>query len=420
MSPRAAGVALLSALATAVAAAGQGLIVTPGPGVPLPGGGALVPFHAADSSGVAFPVRSGELVVESEGGGVLSSELVSFGGPSAEPFALELLVDPAALRDEDSAAWATQLRAFLAAAEGRESRTAHVAGKRFEALDAAAASTPDALRERLRSAGDGPLWDRVLESLDALSNPGPAARRVLLLVTNGEEVKESRHPVATCADAADSARVAVWIVAPHPPDTPARARLAALAGRSGGGVVFAEGSSASAFGNALARIRAAQALRVASLPQSPPTAVTLRPGVAGASPVRAWIRERRALGLARPPFPWIPLAATLLLAAGVGTLVWVRHRPIGRLRGLAGITGTFGVTRAGLTIGGAMGNGLVLADPRVSRHHAVIRREGGRTVLVDLRSSNGTKVNGRVISSAALRKGDRIVFADAVELVWEG
>lgn len=412
-------VVLALGLATAVAAGAQGLVVTPEPGVALPGGGALVPFHAADSSGVPFPVRTGELVAESEGGGYLSAELVAFGGTSAEPFALEVLLDPAALKNEDSAAWATQLQAFLGGGPGREVRSAHVAGSHFTPLAAADVGSPEAVRERWNAAGDGPLWDRVLQSLDSLSNPGPAARRVLLLVTNGEEAKESRHPVVTCVDAADSARVSVWIVAPHVPGAAVRARLASLATRTGGGLVLAEGSSASAFGTALGRIRAAQALRISSLPQPAPLAVTLRPGVAGAAPVRAWIRERRPLGLVRPPFPWVPLVATLVLAALVGAVVWIRHRSIGRVRGVTGIAGTFRVTHAGLTIGGAVGNGLVLADPRVSRHHAVIRREGGRTVLVDLRSSNGTKVNGRAISSAALRNGDRIVFADAFELVWE-
>ena len=62
---------------------------------------------------------------------------------------------------------------------------------------------------------------------------------------------------------------------------------------------------------------------------------------------------------------------------------------------------------------------ITLSDARVSRSHAVIRVEGGRAVLVDLRSANGTRVNGRKISSAALRHGDRIVLADSVELIWE-
>ena len=40
-------------------------------------------------------------------------------------------------------------------------------------------------------------------------------------------------------------------------------------------------------------------------------------------------------------------------------------------------------------------------------------------MLVDLKSANGTKVNGRQVSSVALRNGDRIILADAIELLWE-
>jgi pSer/pThr/pTyr-binding forkhead associated (FHA) protein len=39
--------------------------------------------------------------------------------------------------------------------------------------------------------------------------------------------------------------------------------------------------------------------------------------------------------------------------------------------------------------------------------------------LVDLRSSNGTRLNGRKIESAPLEHGDRILLADAVELRFE-
>ena len=413
---------LLAVLVLAVTtggAAAQQLVVTPEPGVPLEAGGALVPFRVADSTGVPFPVRAGEIVAETDGGGSLRGDLVGFSGPAAEPFALGLLIDPSALRDEDSATWAAQLAAFLRADGGREARSANFAASHLSPITPADATSPDAWRNRLAAAGEGPLWDRVLDALDALSNPGLPARRVLVIVSNGEEARESRHPVATCVDAADTARVAVWVVLPRTPSPSVRSRMLSLASRTGGGLVEAGGSSASALATALERIRAAQALRLSSLPSAPPVAVVLRPGVASAATARAWIRERQALGLARAPFPWIPLAATVALAAVVAVIVFVRHRPVGRVRGTGGPAGTFRVTRAGLTIGGALGNGLVVADSRVSRHHAVIRMEKGHVVLVDLRSSNGTKVNGRPVSSVALRDGDRIVLADAVELVWE-
>ena len=49
-------------------------------------------------------------------------------------------------------------------------------------------------------------------------------------------------------------------------------------------------------------------------------------------------------------------------------------------------------------------------DTRVSNHHAEIRFEGGRYVVVDVGSSNGTFVNGKLVRTHALRSGDKIVF----------
>ncbi len=49
-----------------------------------------------------------------------------------------------------------------------------------------------------------------------------------------------------------------------------------------------------------------------------------------------------------------------------------------------------------------------LADSGVSRLHAEIRLEGDAAQLVDLRSTNGTTVNGRRVQSSPLHDGDRI------------
>jgi hypothetical protein len=151
-------------------------------------------------------------------------------------------------------------------------------------------------------------------------------------------------------------------------------------------------------------------------PVSVPAQVVLRPGVASAGTASGWIRERRRLAASGGVPAWL-LPAVVLVLAGSTVLVLRRRLPIGRVvpRGGRPIT----VTRAGLTVGGAVGNSLVLEDDRVSRNHAVIRMEGRTPVLVDLRSSNGTTVNGRRITRAELADGDRIVLAEAVELRWE-
>jgi transcriptional regulator with PAS, ATPase and Fis domain len=60
------------------------------------------------------------------------------------------------------------------------------------------------------------------------------------------------------------------------------------------------------------------------------------------------------------------------------------------------------------TIGRAPGNTIVVDDPRVSRHHVVIRvHEDGSYVVSDLGSSNGTCLNGRrVLLPERLRHND--------------
>jgi hypothetical protein len=51
---------------------------------------------------------------------------------------------------------------------------------------------------------------------------------------------------------------------------------------------------------------------------------------------------------------------------------------------------------------------VVLSDPNVSRRHAEVRRQGNDFVLADLRSTNGTRVNGIPVHETALADGDEI------------
>jgi hypothetical protein len=53
----------------------------------------------------------------------------------------------------------------------------------------------------------------------------------------------------------------------------------------------------------------------------------------------------------------------------------------------------------------------VLADPNVSRRHAELRRgPTGDWQIVDLGSTNGVKVNGRLVDSSRLSPGDEVVL----------
>lgn len=61
-----------------------------------------------------------------------------------------------------------------------------------------------------------------------------------------------------------------------------------------------------------------------------------------------------------------------------------------------------------LTIGRATDVEVVLADPLASRRHARLSSRGGRLVLADLGSTNGTRVNGELVREAVVGPGDRI------------
>ncbi len=69
--------------------------------------------------------------------------------------------------------------------------------------------------------------------------------------------------------------------------------------------------------------------------------------------------------------------------------------------------------RKELSIGRAEDNDLTLPDPKVSRHHARIRREGGTYILTDLGSANGTVVSGNRLSAPhTLKQGERFTIGD--------
>ena len=61
------------------------------------------------------------------------------------------------------------------------------------------------------------------------------------------------------------------------------------------------------------------------------------------------------------------------------------------------------------TIGREVGNAIVVDDAKVSREHAEIVATPLGFVLIDLRSTNGTTVNGRRVTEHTLGHGDRIM-----------
>jgi tetratricopeptide (TPR) repeat protein/pSer/pThr/pTyr-binding forkhead associated (FHA) protein len=76
--------------------------------------------------------------------------------------------------------------------------------------------------------------------------------------------------------------------------------------------------------------------------------------------------------------------------------------------------------RTEVTVGRAEDNDLTLTDPKVSRHHARVRREGSAFVVTDLDSANGTLVNDvRLTEPHTLQHGERIVVGDTELLYLE-
>lgn len=73
-----------------------------------------------------------------------------------------------------------------------------------------------------------------------------------------------------------------------------------------------------------------------------------------------------------------------------------------------------------LIIGRDPSNAIVINDPEVSRRHARLMLQGGRYVLEDLGSTNGTFVNGRRLSAPyVLKPGDVVSLGETITLVFE-
>ncbi len=113
---------------------------------------------------------------------------------------------------------------------------------------------------------------------------------------------------------------------------------------------------------------------------------TLRDGDAVSVLDQVWIQYRRSLGLLPADRPTPPPASLVR-----------RIDPTAQPQ---------------ITIGRSAENDIFLDDPRVSRRHALIERMGARFRLRDLRSDNGTFVNGqRVKDTVWLQPGDEIRVA---------
>jgi len=78
---------------------------------------------------------------------------------------------------------------------------------------------------------------------------------------------------------------------------------------------------------------------------------------------------------------------------------------------------SYPLTGSDVTLGRGLENAIVLEDRRISRSHARLIRSGGRWTIRDEGSTNGTFVNGRMVSHQSLKHGD-CVSLGGLELVF--
>src|SRR4029434_3414564 len=74
-----------------------------------------------------------------------------------------------------------------------------------------------------------------------------------------------------------------------------------------------------------------------------------------------------------------------------------------------------------VTIGRVQGNDIVLPKGNVSKRHARIVLKDGKFIIVDLKSTNGTYVNGRKITAPLVIKGgDKVYIGDFILSLEDG
>jgi pSer/pThr/pTyr-binding forkhead associated (FHA) protein len=73
-----------------------------------------------------------------------------------------------------------------------------------------------------------------------------------------------------------------------------------------------------------------------------------------------------------------------------------------------------------LTLGREAGNQIIINDAEISRRHARLYLQGGKYVIEDLGSTNGTFINGgRITGPHVLRPGEVISFGEQISVVFE-
>ncbi|HEU4398109.1 MAG TPA: DUF3662 and FHA domain-containing protein [Actinomycetota bacterium] len=116
-----------------------------------------------------------------------------------------------------------------------------------------------------------------------------------------------------------------------------------------------------------------------------------------------------------------PAGAAAAAPVGPHTAMLPGQRPSQKVRApatLALISGgqpvrVYPLGAAELSIGRSDQSDIALSDPGVSRNHARVLREGDDFIVEDLRSTNGTEVNGQPVRRRRLADGDVIKLANS-------
>jgi hypothetical protein len=116
-----------------------------------------------------------------------------------------------------------------------------------------------------------------------------------------------------------------------------------------------------------------------------------------------------------------PAGAAASAPVGPHTAMLPGQRPSQKVRApatLALISGgqpvrVYPLSAPALSIGRSDQSDIALSDPGVSRNHARILREGDDFIVEDLRSTNGTEVNGQPVRRRRLADGDVIKLASS-------
>ena len=81
--------------------------------------------------------------------------------------------------------------------------------------------------------------------------------------------------------------------------------------------------------------------------------------------------------------------------------------------GVAGSVGqSFNLDKCPLSIGREVTQDIQIVDPKVSKRHASVRRDGDNYVIAEKSAKNGIYVNGKRAAEATLADGDRIVLGE--------